>query len=55
MKTTNTESTPDRNRRLVLVPSGYAGREDALRRVRDVRRHIQPRSERFAYLKRGYD
>jgi hypothetical protein len=30
-------------------------REDALRRVRDVRRHVVARQERFAHLKRSYD
>jgi hypothetical protein len=30
-------------------------REDALRQVRSVRRHVQARTERFAHLKRVYD
>ena len=30
-------------------------REDALRRVRSVRRHVLARQERFAHLKRVYD
>ena len=30
-------------------------REDALRRVRSVRRHVLARQERFAHLKRIYD
>jgi hypothetical protein len=30
-------------------------REDALRRVRSVRRHVVARQERFAHLKRVYD
>ncbi len=50
-------STPASGRRRLnsLADSRPAARDAALRRVRDARRGLAPRAERFAHLKRTYD
>jgi hypothetical protein len=59
--TTTTARGPLRSgglRRLSLVGAGGQrplNRDDALRRVRSVRRHVEARNERFEHLKRVYD
>jgi hypothetical protein len=58
MATTNaTMSAAGALRRLALVQPGRRplNRDEALRQVRSVRRHVQSRAERFAHLKRVYD
>jgi hypothetical protein len=44
-------------RRLSLLPAGRRplNRDEALRQVRSVRRHVESRADRFAHLKRVYD
>jgi hypothetical protein len=62
MAITTNATAPTRGalRRLTLVgatttSSRPLDRDEALRRVRDAKRHVEARSERFAYLKRVYD
>jgi hypothetical protein len=45
-------------RRLMLLPTGGRrplDRDEALRQIRGAIRHVQPREERFAHLKRAHD
>ncbi len=44
-------------RQLDVIPGGRLDkdRDSLLRRAREARRHLQPRHERFAHLKRQYD
>ena len=55
--TTNVTTLPGSLRRLATATSDrrVLNRDEALRQVRSVRRHVQSRSDRFAYLKRVYD
>lgn len=46
-------------RRLMVLPTAGRrrplDRDDALRQIRGAIRHVQPREDRFAHLKRIYD
>jgi hypothetical protein len=55
--TNATLSAPGALRRLSLLPAGRRplNRDEALRQVRSVRRHVESRADRFAHLKRVYD
>ena len=58
MASTTTAIAPSRPRVALLNPAARRrplNREDALRQVRSVRRHVQSREDRFAHLKRSYD
>jgi hypothetical protein len=55
--TTTVTTVPGSLRRLATAANDrrVLNRDEALRQVRNVRRHVQSRSERFAHLKRVYD